>query len=127
MKSVSELNPRKYPLTEEIEKNLEVLFEKLIRVQELYGSDFVVTSGLRSEALQKSLIDQGKTKATKSKHLIGQAADIQDHDGKLARWVMLNLKVMEDLGLYMEAFASTRGWVHFQTVAPKSGKRVFFP
>jgi len=131
VKTIHELNEHDYPTTPEINSNLEILFDRLMECQAAYVSDggkpFVITSGLRSDAKQRALIKQGKTAATKSKHLIGCAADVYDPDRKLAAWVQKNLLLMEIIGLWMESFEHTRGWVHFQTRPPKSGRRVFLP
>ncbi len=125
--SLQELNKHNYPTTPEIDANLEILLGKINAVRQKYNKPMIVTSGLRSEAQQQQLIADGKSTATKSKHLSGQAVDIQDTDGELAIWVKRNLALMEEIGLWMEDFDHTKGWLHFQIVAPKSGKRVFIP
>ena len=136
MKNLSELNPHGYATNPVIDKNLQVLFERLIEVQDVCDKDFVITSGLRSEELQAELIKAGKTHASHSKHLAGAAADVLDVDGSLTEWVKANLKAMERIGLWMESFDSikvsaekhhTDIWVHFQIMAPLSGNRVFVP
>lgn len=127
MKKIEDLNPHCYPANPTMESNLKVLFERLTEVQDAYGKDLVITSGLRSEALQQHLIAEGRTTAIHSKHLAGAAADVYDADGGLAKWVQENINAMESIGLWMEDFAHTRGWVHFQMMAPPSGKRVFIP
>ena len=40
-------------------------------------------------------------------------------------WV--NKKKLEDCGLWVENPEKTPGWVHFQTLAPKSMSRIFNP
>ncbi len=125
--SLQELNKHNYPTTSEIDVNLNDLLVKINVVRQKYNKPMIVTSGLRSEAQQQQLIADGKSTATKSKHLTGQAVDIQDIDGELAIWVKRNLALMEEIGLWMEDFSHTKGWVHFQNASPKSGKRVFIP
>lgn len=127
MKEIAELNPHQYKTNPAIDKNLQVLFERLLEVQSAYGEDFHINSGLRSDEQQAELIAQGKTNAVHSKHLAGAAADVNDSDGKLAEWVKANLSYMEKVGLWMEDFDHTHGWVHFQMMGPASGKRVFIP
>jgi hypothetical protein len=83
----------------------------------------IVTSGLRSATDQQRI----NPSAPKSNHLIGAAADIQDSDGSLAAWTAANLPLMESIGLWMEDFGHTPGWVHYSIYPPKTGKRVFIP
>lgn len=127
MISANELNPHKYPTTPEIIEHLRELQQRINVICIAYGKPMVVTSGLRSDAQQKALIASGKSKATKSRHLIGQACDIEDKSGDLGRWCKANVKVLEDVGLWCEALESTVGWVHFQSVPPGSGARFFNP
>lgn len=127
MITLKELNPRNFPTTPEIDANLKILLEKMNKVRVAYAQPMIVTSGLRSEKLQEALIIAGKSTATRSKHLLGQACDIQDKNGKLTKWIKANLKLMADVGLWLEDFEYTIGWCHFQSVPPKSGKRIFIP
>lgn len=127
MISLKELNPRKYPTTPEIDANLVILKDRLNAIRAAWARPMTVTSGLRSTEQQKALISQNKSNATHSKHLYGQAADIFDPKGELKVWLMQNIKLLEDIGLWLEDFAATPTWVHFQIVPPKSGKRIFKP
>lgn len=110
-------------LSEDIKKNLTDLLEKINKVQEKYNDQFVVTSGLRSEADQQRI----NPSAPKSNHLRGLAVDIYDAQGTVMRFILANLDLMKDLGLYFEHFNWTPDWVHVQSIAPKSGKRIFIP
>lgn len=73
--------------------------------------------------------------AAASKHLTGEACDLQDTpDRTLAIWCLSESQpggVLEALDLYMERPQWTGGrgdpWVHLQIRAPRSGKRVFIP
>lgn len=123
MISLRELNPHSYPTTEEIDKNLTTLLECMNQVRTLWAKPMIVTSGLRSQEDQARINPQ----APKSKHLLGQAVDISDPDGSLSEWVEDNVGVMIRVGLWMEDFDYTKGWVHFQCVPPLSGKRFFIP
>ncbi len=127
MISPAELNPHKYPVDNATAFNLVTLLAKINEVRSAYGVPMIVTSGLRSQDDQARLIADGKSNAPKSHHLTGEAVDIYDPDGKLAEWVTVNLDLMESIGLWMEDFDHTRGWVHFQIIGPKSGNRVFIP
>lgn len=127
MISLKELNPHKYQTNREIDYNLNVLLERMNTVRAAYGKPMVVTSGLRSESQQQQLIKEGKSTATKSNHLMGKACDIKDSDGRLADWIKKHIDLMIQIGLWFEDFDYTEGWVHFQIVPPKSGKRFFIP
>jgi hypothetical protein len=131
MIKMSELNPKGYALTEEQAKNLAVLHERINKVRDVYGKPMIVNSGLRSmEQHLKIYKDKGITDPAKipmkSRHLIGAAVDIADPDGKLMDWVEANVKLMEELGLWMEVRDNV-GRVHFQIFSPASGKRFFNP
>lgn len=65
--------------------------------------------------------------APNSKHTLCQAADLYDPDGEIDDWAINHPEVLEKIGLWQEHPASTKGWAHFQTVAPRSGHRVFYP
>lgn len=122
-----ELNPKDLEMGPAVAKNFEILFERMNEVRQAYGKPMIVTSGLRSDAKQAELIAQGKSRAVHSKHLAGAACDILDIDGELAKWCLDNEDVLRRIGLWCEHPDYTKGWVHFQTMAPKSGKRFFIP
>lgn len=65
--------------------------------------------------------------APKSKHITGQAIDLYDPEGSLDEFLMENRPQLVEHGLYMEHPLATKGWCHLQTVAPRSGNRVFYP
>lgn len=127
MISLEELNKHNYPTTPEIDANLAILLDKINQVRTAWAKPMTVTSGLRSQAQQDGLIAAGKSTASKSKHLTGQAVDIYDPDNSLKEWVQDNMDMMETIGFWFEDFGSTPNWVHFQIVPPASGKRVFIP
>lgn len=127
MISLLELNSHGYPTTKDMDANLAQLLEKVNRVRAAYGIPMTVTSGLRSENQQQALIASGKSSAPKSHHLTGEAADILDQGGRLKKWVLQNVALIEDIGLWMEDFTHTPSWVHFQIVPPRSGNRFFIP
>lgn len=132
MISLRELNPKGFKLTEEQEKNTVILHEKINKIRALYGKIMLVTSGVRDIEdhkriyRQKGITDEAKI-PMKSKHLFGQAVDIADPKGELAKWCHDNVKHLEDIGLWCEDTEVTKGWVHFQILPPKSGNRFFKP
>lgn len=127
MISLKELNPHDFPTTSEIDSNLKLLLIAINQVRLAYNTPMTVVSGLRSQAFQDDLIAKGLSKASKSKHLYGQAVDIQDKDGRLWEWCMKNMSVLESADLFLEDKQSTPTWVHFQVCPPRSGKRIFIP
>jgi hypothetical protein len=127
MISMKELNPHGYPTNAVIDANLKVLHQRMNELREAYGKPMVITSGLRSDEKQAELIAQGKSKATASKHLAGAACDVLDRKGALAEWCLNNPDVLRRIGLWCEHPDYTKGWMHFQIMAPKSGNRFFIP
>ena len=116
-------------------ENLEELLVKLNHLRAAYGKPLRVTSGLRDIQKHlaiyaaKGITDQSKI-PMQSRHLYGFAADlvpIEDNIKHLHDWVNHNVKLMEEIGLYFEAFEYTPTWLHCQSVPPKSGKRFFKP
>jgi hypothetical protein len=112
--------------------NLMILLEKINKIRIAYGKPMIVTSGYRSlqEHLdiykRKGITDQNRI-PMQSKHLYGQAVDISDPKGELDTWCQNNVKLLEDIGLWLEHPDYTLGWTHFQIVPPKSGNRFFIP
>lgn len=127
MIQLKELNPHNYDIGDAVKNNLFELCTKINIIRKAYGQPLTVTSGLRSIALQQKLIATGKSTATKSKHLYGQAADIADTGGELKAWILRNIEMLETAGLWCEDFSKTLSWVHFQTRPPRSGARFFNP
>ena len=109
--------------TKEVDANLNVLLEKINIVRAKYGKPMIVSSGWRSPEVNAAT--PGAAKA--SKHMSGLAVDIYDKDCELWKWVLQNLDLMQELGLYLEDKRFTPNWVHFEVGAPASGKRIFKP
>lgn len=109
--------------TEEISQNLDNLLISLNKIRDAWGNPMVVNSGWRPLEINNTI----KGAAVHSKHMIGLAADINDPDGSLWRWVINNLQLMKDLNIFMEDKRWTDGWVHFQLGEPVSGHRIFIP
>lgn len=82
-----------------------------------------VSSGYRSPAYNKTLPGAAKN----SKHMAGRAIDLADYDRALARFVFIKAEVLDACGLWCEDMRCTKGWVHFQSVPPASGRRFFLP
>ena len=127
-----------YPqeLTPEILKNAEhtvamanallaVLNAKGITPETHPQTQTFISSGWRPPQIN----GQVKGAAVRSKHMTGQAIDIYDPEGEIDDYLMSDegQRALAALGLYLEAAPCTKGWSHWQTVAPKSGRRTFFP
>lgn len=86
-----------------------------------------VSSGWRPQQVN----DRTANAAATSRHITGEAVDLQDTgDRAFARWCLANLDALDNAGLWMERPQWTGGadpWVHLQIVPPKSGKRVYVP
>lgn len=110
-------------LTHEIKANAtEVQRRVNLLLQRAGFEDRDATSGWRPSAVNAAIPNA----APKSKHMKGQAIDVEDSDKALQRWCMANLDVLEELGLWMEHPRDTPTWCHLQSVPPASGKRVFY-
>jgi len=118
-------------LPNDVQNNLNDLLVKINKVRVAYGKPMIVTSGLRTtkhhlEIYARKGIYPPKV-PMKSNHLSGRAVDFSDSDGKLKAWVKDNIKLMEEIGLWLEDFSATKTWCHFQINPPKSGNRFFLP
>lgn len=89
-----------------------------------------VASGYRPPSVNAATSNAG----AHSKHLTCQAVDIQDTPSRaLAQWCCRNLGELEFSKLWIEDPRWTGGhanldpWVHFQSVPPGSGKRIYIP
>jgi hypothetical protein len=133
MISLKELNPKNFLLTDDQKNNLIDLQTRINVVRSAYGKPMYVTSGIRDLLDHRRIyIEKARRQGISnvripmgSKHLTGQAVDIKDSDGALYEWCKEHTTVLEQAGLYCEE--ATLGWVHFQSVPPKSGRRWFYP
>ena len=123
-------------LSVQILKNAEVLVGKLNRLlarADDAGVTFeinpvtktILNSGWRPPAVNATT----KGAAVNSKHMTGEAVDVYDPDGDLDEWLLSEdgQEALEDIGLWMEHPAATKGWSHLQTKPPRSGRRIFYP
>lgn len=119
----SDINNHGYDESDEVRLSIDVLVSRLNELLKLGCPITSITSGLRSAADQARI----NPAAPKSKHLTGHAADCYDPKGRIATWCRANLDKLATIGLWCEDFDHTPTWVHFQSEAPRSGKRVFLP
>lgn len=125
-----------YPseFTTEIKANAEKIVEKvnsLLAVMEAEGVPLEVhpqTLSLVSSGWRPPQINQQvKNAAVRSKHMTGQAVDLYDPEGALDFFCLEGQASLAIIGLWMEHPVATKGWAHLQSVAPRSGSRVFYP
>lgn len=104
----------------ELEANLADLLHKINILRGIYGQPMIINSGYRTPDHNRRIGG-----ARNSAHLYCQAVDFRDLSGKLKDWLMQNICVLEELGLWLEDPSKTAGWCHVQTRPAKS--RVFIP
>lgn len=113
-----------------IQDNLNILLTKINIIRKIWNKPMIVTSGLRT--IDEHILIYKKKGILvdipmKSKHLSGDACDIYDPNKELQNFILNNIRMLEDVGLWCEDFNYTPNWVHFQTIPPKSGKIFFIP
>lgn len=113
---------KEYPLTPELERNLQKLLKCLNMFRSIYGHPMIVSSGYRPGHYNK---DAGGAK--NSNHIVCLACDFSDPHGEIDFFAANRLDVLERSGLYLELPARTPGWSHLQCVGPSSGERIFKP
>jgi len=113
---------KQYPLTPELERNLQELLRRLNLFRQMYARPMVVSSGYRPAALNKRVGG-----AKNSAHMTCEACDFRDDKGELRRYILQNPSVLEACDLYCEDFNFTPTWVHLQTRRTRSGNRIFKP
>lgn len=111
-----------YPLTPDLESNLSKLLASLNQFRDIYGIPMVVSSGYRP-----GRFNQAAGGARNSAHLTCEACDFHDPDGFLKKYILNNVTLLEQCGLYMESPASTPTWCHLQVRIIPSGNRIFIP
>lgn len=118
-------------LTAEIKKNATETVRRINLLLALFyaanpkAAKRSVNSGWRPAAINAGV----KNAAPKSKHMLCLAGDLSDDDEALDKWCMTEAgrEAMETVGLWLEHPSATPRWCHLQTVAPRSGNRVFYP
>ena len=110
-------------LTQEMRADAQITVDKANELLAQFGEERTITSGWRPVEVNKLVPGA----AAFSNHTRCLAVDISDPHGDLDEWTLEHPEVLEDIGLWQEHPASTKGWCHVQTVAPRSGKRVFYP
>lgn len=121
-------------VTDEVEKNalrlLDAVNELLMKAEdagvvlEVNSKTRTYVSGEQNGGFRPQSCPVG---APNSKHKKGLAVDVYDPEGELDEWCGRNVKLLEELGLYLEASKHTPTWCHIQCEPPGSGRRFFIP
>lgn len=123
-----QMNARNLPLTLEQQDNMTRHLLKINQLFAAFGFDRSVTSGVRDIERQKEIDTlAGRIPRLGSKHLHAAATDHEDLDGRLGQFCLDNLPLLRKLGLYMEDLRYCNGYVHLQSIPPRSGKTIFQP
>ena len=109
-------------LTEDIKTNAAIICEKANQLMAAFGEDRGLRSGWRPAA-----VNHAAGGAMRSRHMTGQAIDVEDDDGRLDAFCEQNIGLLEQLELWLEDGAATPTWCHLQCVATRSGRRFFIP
>lgn len=127
-------------LPKEHQDNCVILLERINKIRTAYNKSMFVTSGYRSKedhiriykeiAANKSIpFDETKVPMG-SQHLKCAAVDIADSNGLLMKWTKENIKLLEEVGLFVED-DTIAARVHYQIYPFKSyipgGTRFFKP
>lgn len=111
-------------ITTEFAQNALTLIQRVNRFLTSFGEYRRILYGWKPEA--KVLQENPQTQRP-SRHSSMQAVDLLDPEGDLDQFVMDNQRLLESCVLWAEHPATTKGWCHLQSVAPKSGRRIFYP
>ena len=109
-------------LTDEIRANAVIICGRANQLIKSFGEDRSLRSGWRPTA-----VNHGAGGALHSRHMSGQAVDIEDVDGRLDAFCRDNIGLLEQVGLWLEDGVATPSWCHIQCVPPRSGHRFFIP
>lgn len=109
----SDLNP-------ELLNNANDLLIRLNKFRAEYGIPMIVNSGYRTEAHNAEIGG-----AKNSSHCHCQAADFKDNDGLIKKFIEKDPDILIRCDLYQEDPEATKTWVHLQSRAIPSGKRIF--
>lgn len=107
---------KEFPLTPELNINLDNLLIAVNKLRDLYGSPMYVSSGYRPGHYNK---DAGG--AADSPHVICMAVDFHDIDNKIKNWITED--ILTQCGLYQEDPKHTPTWIHVD-IRPRS-HRIF--
>lgn len=111
-------------ITTQYAQNALTLVQRVNRFLTSFGEYRRILFGWKPEG---TIIDIHPQMNRISKHSSMQAIDLCDPEGDLDQFVMDNQRLLESCALWAEHPAATKGWCHLQSIAPKSGRRIFYP
>lgn len=117
-------------LTDELKINADKIIARSSELLNRIGiGKCYVTSGWRPKSINAQVGG-----SLNSQHIYCNAIDISDPTGIMGKWCSENIESLAEIGLWMESLVATHKsedkrewWVHLQSVAPKSGNRIFMP
>lgn len=112
-----------HPLDDEMKLAAQTTVQRVNSLMDVLGIQRGVRSGYRPPSINGLIPGASKN----SRHMVCEAVDLEDNDGKFKTACLKNLAALEDLGLWMESPEFTSTWCHLQVVPPRSGHRVFIP
>lgn len=112
-------NERLRWVSDAVQENAIETARKVSAMMLMFGSSRTLTSGFRDPESNKSA-----NGAPHSRHMYGQAADIEDGNGDLKRWAKNNRNAFDSIGLWCEPLHMTPTWLHVQTVPTPNKERV---
>lgn len=101
------------------------LLTRVNAIFEALGYPCDLRSGHRTPEKTLALIAQGYRAARGGNHELSLAVDVADPTNMAD--ADLSDELLEQYGLWRESPTATAGWVHLQSVPPKSGHRTFVP
>lgn len=119
---------KEYPLSPELEENLNKLLKCMNIIREKYGEPMTVSSLYRPGAYNAAAGG-----AKKSLHMECLAVDFRDVNGKIDKWLEQNQDLLEELNMWQEHPSKTNGWAHVDLGTrpirsrPNCLKRQFMP
>jgi hypothetical protein len=106
-----------------VERNAELLATRVTALLLLFGQSRRINSGFRDPNTNNALAKKGRA-SPYSRHVTGEAADIEDMSGTLGKWALANPDALAHAGLWCEPLHMTPTWLHVQTVPVPGGKRI---
>ena len=103
-----------------VEENAEALVSRINAMFLVWGFSRRLSGGFRDVDTNRKL----RNASPYSRHITGQAADIEDHDGSLKAWALKHQDAIANVGLWCEPLHMTPTWLHVQTTPVPSGLRV---
>lgn len=103
-----------------VEQNADRLAVKINALLLLFGETRRLSSGFRDMLSNKALPNASPF----SRHMTGEAADIEDTNGTLGKWALAHPDALANVGLWCEPLRLTPTWLHVQTVPVPGGARI---